>query len=282
MTDVKKSRLRRSAKIRLIEFLRPGFYTPAPYSIEMAFQALRWLIASGVGYSTQHTWHRTSIASLLGGSSPDYSYPKPVESIKDLLHRFHAAVLSDERYSPEIGRWREDKGITAYAELDMRFLHYKPMAGVPHLGFDCERDIQDALNSLFVGAAGKQTAVSLNSIHHKAQVIHKVDVTISPTAFYFTLRYGFLSPEEMKEKGDSEWQYTLASTKPATGTNHRLPEPFLDTLRRALDKYAFVMDSKNAHLMLHLHEKEFVDRKPDPHWGILPEESEGDKVSATD
>lgn len=280
MTEITKPRLRHSAKIKLIEFLRPGGYCPQPYSIEMAFQALRWLIASGVGYSTQHTWHKTSIASLLGGSSPDYSYPTPVESIPDLLRRFHAAVLSDERYAPEIGRWRADKGINAYAELDMHFLHYKPMASVPHLGFNCESDVQKALRSLFVDAAGKRTTVSLNSIHHKAQVIHKVDVTISPTAFYFTLRYGFLSPEEMKEKGDSEWQYTLASTQPATGTNHRLPEPFLDTLRRALDAYAFVVDPKNAHLMLALHEKEFVERKPDSYWGILPEETEGDDVKA--
>jgi hypothetical protein len=281
MTEMKKPRLRHSVKIGLLEFLRPGGCIPHPYSVEMTFQALRWLLASGVGYSTQHEWHKTSVSSLLGGSSADYSYPKPVQSIRDLLSRFHAGILSSETFCPEVGRWRADKGIHAYAEIDMDFLHYKPMASVPHLGFDCEDAVSAALNSLFVGAAGKQTSVSLNSVHHKAQTIHGVDVTISPTAFYFTLRYGFHTPEDMQKEGDSEWPYTLAHTKPATGTNHHLPEPFLDTLRRALDEYAFVTDPKNGHLMKHLHNGTFVDRVPDPYWSRVMDKDQTSEAPQT-
>lgn len=270
MNELKKPRLRHSEKVSLIEFLRPGCYTPSPYSIEMAFQALRHLLASGVGYKTHHRWHTTSITSLLGGYSPDHSYPKPVQSIPDLLSRFHVAILSKNDCNPEVEKWRTDKGVNAYAVLDMRFLHYKPFDGAQHLGFHSERDIQDALNSLFVGAVGKTTAVSLNSIHHKAQVIHKVDVTVTPERFHFTLRYGFHAPDNAPRHGDSEWNYTLASTEAATGSNHRLPEPFLDTLRRALDQYAFLMDPKNGHLM-HNFEDQFVERKADAYWGPVLE-----------
>lgn len=270
--EIKKPRLRRSAKVRLIEFLRPGSYTPDPYSIEMAFQALRHLLASGVGYTTQHHWHTTSVTKLLGGYSPDCGYPKPVQNISDLLSRFHAAVLSRTSFAPEVEKWRKDKGIDAYAELDMKFLHYKPFDGAPHLGFNSERAVKEGLNSLFVDAVGKKTAVSLNCIHHKAQRIHKVDVTISPDGFEFTLRYGFHAPDKAPRHGDSEWNYTLARTQKATGSNHRRPEPFLDTLRRALDQYAFIMDPKNGHLM-HNFEHQFVERKDDPYWGPLLEKA---------
>lgn len=277
MTELKKPRLRHSEKVSLIEFLRPGCYTPSPYSIEMAFQALRHLIASGVGYKTHHRWHTTSITSLLGGYSSDCSYPKPIESIPDLLSRFHDAILSKNSCNPELDKWRTDKGINAYAAIDMQFLHYKPFDPVPHLGFRCEDDVQKALNSLFIDAPGKKTAISLNSIHHAAQVIHKIDVTVSPDAFLFTLRYGFIAPSE---ELDSEWSFTLARTQPATGSNHRKPEPFLDTLRRALDQYAFVMDPNNGHLMQNLQD-EFVERKPDSYWGPRLKQDSADSPAAS-
>lgn len=248
-----KPRFRRSVKVSLVEFLRPSA-APYPYSLEIAFQALRCLVKSGVGYEKQHQWHRTSVSSLLGAQSADNAHPKPIVSVKDLLLRFHAAIFTSG-YA-EVERWRADKGIQAYAELDMDFLHYKPMAPVPHLGFDGESEVKKALVHLLEKSAGQRTGVSLNSVHHSAQVIHQVDITVSPSGFCFVLRYGFEPPGAM----DSEWSYCLASTKKLSGTQSKMDEPFLDTLRRALDSYAFVMNPANAHLTTTLSDDKFVEK----------------------
>lgn len=94
-------------------------------------------------------------------------------------------------------------------------------------------------------AVGQTTAVSLNSVHYAARVVHKIDVTISPTGFSFKLRFGFKSPAE--DPLDSEWEYCLARSVPDNVTPEQ-PEPFLDTLRRAVDKYEFIMNPNNSHL----------------------------------
>jgi hypothetical protein len=262
MTVQMKARRRHTAKVSLIEFLRPGGNCPYPYSIEMAFQTLRYLIASGVGYKTRHHWLTTSISSLLGGSSDDCSYPRPIAGLKDLLQRFQVALFA--RGSAEIDNWRRDKGIHAYAELDLAFLHYKPMAPVQHLGFRSEAAIVKALHALLEESPGETTSISLNSIHPTARVVHQVDVTISPEGFRFSLRYGFHTPEKMREQGDSEWVYCLAETEHGAESKNKQGEPFLDTFRRALDRYAFIMDPRNAHLTTTLSDDAFVAKENVP------------------
>lgn len=254
MTTPLKQRYRHSAKVALIEFLRPGGYSAFPYSIELAFQTLRHLVASGIGYKTQHHWHTTSVSGLLGARSNDSGSCVSIKSLKDLFHRFHLALLTT---SAEGDRWRADKGIHVYATLDLNVLHYKPNSPVAHLGFEGEQDILKRLKIMLENSQGQATSVSLNCIHQTARVIHNVGVVVSPEGFSFELRYGFHAPG----KADSEWNYCLAKTEKALGSNDKLDEPFLDTLRRALDQYAFVMDPNNSHLMLELHNDAFTPKK---------------------
>jgi hypothetical protein len=247
MTIQKKTPRRHGAKVALIEFLRPTSFWPYPYSIEMAFQTMRCLLVSGVGFKTRHPWHTTSVTSLLGGTSPDHSYVRPVRSLEDLRHRFQLALFANG--SPELDAWREARGINAYAVLDLSFLHYKPMAAVTHLGFESEDSVRKTLVDMFEHSAGKTTAVSLNCIHHSARVLHGIDVQFRPEGFSFILRYGFLGPS--KQEPDSEWDYRLAATEK--------DEPFLDTLARAVEAYRFVMDPANGHLTKAL-DGEFISK----------------------
>ena len=255
MNEQKPTRRRHHAKVALVEFLRPSASRYCDYSLEVAFQTMRHFVATGVGYKTRHQWHTTSVTSLLGASSIDgYGYPRPIDSIEELFDRFHVALFT--RSSGEAEAWRKAHGVHAYAELELHFLHYKPFAPVPHLGFQCEDGIKKEVNRLFVEARGKKTSVSLNSIHQGATAIHRVDVTISPEGFWFNLHYGFLTPEEKERtgEGDSEWHYLLAGS--------RKDEPFLDTLRRALNAYDFITDPVNAHLTTTLGDDGFVVKKP--------------------
>lgn len=223
-----KPRTRRSANIALIEFLRPDGYWPSPYSLEMAFQALRWLIASARGeqYVTRHQWHRTCAVGLMGGRGAVNGAGTPVKSLADLQRRFQLALLAGANGRPEVARWREDKGIHVDAVVTMAFRHYKPFSPPLHLPFRSEAAVHDAVNQLLEKSAGKILTTQLNSVHAGAKVIHNVDVSIGHDGFDFTLRYGFVDPAV--SKNDSEWAYSLASTE--------ADEPFLDTLARAIAK----------------------------------------------
>lgn len=221
-----KARTRRSAKIALIEFLRPDHYWPNPYTIEIAFQALRWLIASAAGseYQTQHQWHRTCAVGLMGGEGAVNGGCKPIKSLSDLRSRFHNAVLAKGDCRPEIQRWRDDKGIHVGAVIDMAFHHYKPFSPPGHLPFRCEADVIKALEQMLERSAGRILTTQLNSVHAGAKVIHSVDVSVGASGFRFCLHYGFVDPTV--DKHDSEWSHQLAKTE---GN-----EPFLDTLDRAI------------------------------------------------
>lgn len=252
----KKSRRRTSCDVSLVEFMRQECFWPLPYSIEMAFQVLRCLMVSGIGYKTDHRWHTTSVSSLVGGQSPDNYYPKPIISIDDLRQRFLSLMFNGQS---EVEQWRREKGINAYATVPMEFLHYKPLDGAPALGFQSEHDIKNALDFLLVKAAGQHTSVSLNSIHHSAKAVHGVDITIEPDGFCFTLRFGFLTPEQRKTKPDSEWDFCLARTQRDMSAKNEA-EPFLDTLRRALDCYAFITRPENGHLTTRLNDRAFIPK----------------------
>ena len=238
-TAEKRARTRRRARIELIEFLRPDYYWPNPYTLEMAFQVLRWLIksATGGGYVTQHQGHRTCAVGLMGGVGAVNGACKPILSLADLRSRFHAAILGATRYRPEVQRWRTDKGISADAVLEMDIRHYSPRRAPPsHLPWQCDRDIEIALTVLLEKSPGRKLAVSLNSVHRSARRVHSVGILVGPNGFEFELRYGFKDPR--KERFDSEWNHTLAQTESE--------EPFLDTLARAIAEFDRLCDVRLA------------------------------------
>lgn len=225
----KKPRARRSADIALIEFLRPGSNWPIPYSTEMAFQALRWLITSAMGdqYITRHTWHDTCPVGLMGGVSAVNGGFRPVLNLMDLRHRFHMALLMRDDFRPEIARWREEKGIAVDAVIRMHFRHYKPMSPPAHLPWHSEDAINKSLTGLLEQSHGKILSTQLNSVHVGARVVHRVDVAIGASGFNFLLHYGFVDPAV--DRMDSEWSHCLAMTEG--------DEPFLDTLARAVTAF---------------------------------------------
>lgn len=221
-----RPRTRRSAKIALIEFLRPDHAWPNPYTIEIAFQALRWLIASASGeqYVTRHQWHQTCAVGLMGGRGAVNGGCQSIKSLSDLRSRFHNAVLARTIDRPEIARWREDKGIHVDATIHMTFRHYKPFNLPPHLPFRSEDSIVKALENMLGHSSGRILTTQLNPVHAGAKVIHSVDITVGASGFWIWLHYGFVDPSVNVH--DSEWTHQLAKTEG--------DEPFLDTLARAI------------------------------------------------
>lgn len=198
------------------------------YSVEMAFQALRFLIASasGSGYVTRHHWHSTCAVGLMGGAGAVNGGCELVNSMDDLRSRFHSALLSKTYPGSEVDRWRRDKGIDVNAVIRMPFRHYKPFHPPSHLPWRCEDDVRKDLTELLVNSVGIKLAASLNSVHRSANVVHSVGIRVGPESFNFELAYGFKDPRI--DNFDSRWYETLASTEG--------DEPFLDTLARAIHR----------------------------------------------
>lgn len=233
-----KQRTRRSAKIELIELLRPDHSWPSPYSLEMAFQVLRCLIASATGdeFIEQHEWHTTCAVGLMGGAGAKNGACRPVTSLADLKDRFVQALLTRTDYRPEVARWREKTGIHVGAVLDMKFRHYKPFYPPNHLPWASEAQITAAIEGLLQKSIGKKLAVQLNPYHAEARVIHGVGIVVGARSFRFILQYGFHDPRV--EPIDSSWDVTLAETL--------RDEPFLDTLARAIAQYAQLTGANEA------------------------------------
>jgi hypothetical protein len=225
----KKPRTRQSADIALIEFLRPNGYWPMPYSTEMAFQSMRWLVTSAMGdqYVTRHRWHDTCPVGLMGGVSAVNGGGRPVRSLADLRQRFHMALLARDDFRPEVARWREDKGVVIDAVIRMHFRHYKPMSPPAHLPWHSEDGINKSLTQVLEQSQGKILTTQLNSVHAGARVVHRVDVGIGSSGFNFSVHYGFVDPAV--DRMDSEWSHCLAMTEG--------DEPFLDTLARAITAF---------------------------------------------
>lgn len=220
-----KPRTKRSARVALIELLRPDGYWPEPYSLEMAFQALRCLIASAAGdeFKEQHEWHTSCAVGLMGGVGAMNGQCRPITCLADLKDRFKQALLARTYWRPEVARWRTAKGIHVDTVLNLRFRHYKPFYPPKHLPWNSEAQIRSALDALLQASIGKRLCVSLNSVHKRARVVHAVGIYVSSRRFRFELRYGFRDPR------GSYWAETLAMTQ------H--DEPFLDTLARAVSRY---------------------------------------------
>lgn len=233
-----KPRTRRFADVALIELLRPDPYWPDPYSTEMAFQALRGLIASASAdeFVEHHQWHTSCAVGLMGGAGAKNGACRAIASRADLRERFIEALLARPRWRPEVARWRTAKGIHVDAVLRMRFRHYKPYHPPAHLPWRSEADITAALDALLEKSVGSRLAVALNSVHDAARVVHSIGIVVGATGFKFVLRYGFVDPRE--DRFDSEWAETLAQTV--------RDEPFLDTMARAVARFAELTTSRQT------------------------------------
>lgn len=227
---MQKPRTRRSATIRLIEFLRPDPFWPWPYSLEMGFQALRWLIASAADarFIEPHQWHTSCAVGLMGGEGAQNGACRPITSLDDLKQRFVYALLGSDRHHPEVTRWREHCGIHPTAEIEMRFRHYKPHYPPSHLPWRSEAQIREALTALLERCPGQKLNVQLNSVHRRARVVQRVGIYIGPRRFRFVLNYGF--NDARRDPCASTWSAELATS--------RNDEPFLDVLARAVEQYS--------------------------------------------
>ncbi len=151
-----KPRTRRFADVALIELLRPDPYWPDPYSTEMAFQALRWLIASASSeqFVEEHRWHTSCAIGLMGGAGARNGACRAIRSRTDLRERFIQALLARPAWRPEVARWRAAKGIHIDAVVRMKFRHYKPYYPPAHLPWRSEADIKESLDSLLEKSTG--------------------------------------------------------------------------------------------------------------------------------
>lgn len=224
-----KPRTRRFADVALIELVRPDPYWPDPYSTEMAFQALRWLIASASGdaFVEEHRWHTSCAVGLMGGAGAQNGACRAIRSRADLRERFIQALLARPAWHPEVARWRAAKGIHIDAVVRMKFRHYKPYYPPAHLPWRSEADITESLDSLLEKSIGTRLAVALNPVHDDARIIHDIGIIVGARYFDFLLHYGFVDPRV--DPCDSEWTESLART---IGD-----EPFLDTLARAVARF---------------------------------------------
>lgn len=215
------------ARIDLIEFLRPEPLWPYPYSLEMAFSVLRWLIetASHPQFEEQYEYHRSSAAGVMGAEGAINGAGRPIANIDDLKNRFVDALLMSDRCRPDVTRWREAHGISPMSHHEMRFAHYKPHHLPAHLPWRSESEVRQALRDLLERSTGRKLAVSLNSVHKRARTIQRVGVMVAPKYFRFVLNYGLT--DARKNRYDSTWTHELAMSKKG--------EPFLDTLARAIE-----------------------------------------------
>jgi hypothetical protein len=209
-----RGKLKRSAEIRFIEFVRPDGYWPYPYSTEQAFQVFRWMVTTGKEYTK---FGAPGVTELLSTNPTclNFSRVHPITSREDLRKRFHYALLSNYG-TPFVDQWRKANSISVTESRRLHFPHYTPFMGAG--AYESERDIKDALDALLGKSRGKVLNVSLNDCHKRARWVGGVDIVVSEQGFSFNMDYGY-------EK-DSGWNHILA----ATNKN----EPFIDTMHRAI------------------------------------------------
>jgi hypothetical protein len=204
------SKIKTRAKIRFIDFLRPGSF-PYPYTIEQALHVFRWMISTGAAYQK---YMHSGVYELLSMKPTciNHNSVDSITSLDDLRCRFHWALLSAGD-SPIVKEWKQDMGISIQGEKILVFPHYTPFENT-----QSEADIQKALKSLLNESRGTVLNVSLNDCHPKAQWVGGVRLKVCPEKFSFVIDYGY--------KNNTGWDYELAITKDN--------EPFTDTFNRAI------------------------------------------------
>jgi len=219
------TRKRTSAKLSLIEFVRPvsDGYWPNPYSVEQAFELARWMLATGQAYPHPDRWVNAGVPWLLSASEGAIR----IRKLEDLRETIHRGILGREQNDAHT-RWRVDHNIRVDAEIVLPYRHNKPHSGAPYLGMECESDVKNELKAFLSTAAGTRMKAQLNSVHARAKVIHSVDINVLPDGFSFRVYFGFNA--HRPGQSDSEWSHVLARTKHG--------ETFLDTFARARHELA--------------------------------------------
>lgn len=218
----------RRFSVKLIEFVRPDSYWPSPYTLEQAFCTLQHFVRTGAEpqYQTPGQWGRSGPLELMNGSgvvsSPGLN---AITSIAGLREVFHRALLARPVSDGQVD-WRRDHKIDVSQSLVIPQRVYRPFDGARHLDLSCEADIHKRLEAMFgKDDAGKQMAISLNSVHNDVRTLHGMSVKVTSNGFLFSLKYGDRHPTEF----GSAWEEILAMSR--TG------ETFVDTLDRAYRVY---------------------------------------------
>jgi hypothetical protein len=224
MTETKDIQSR--FKVSFIEFIRPDSW-PYPYSIEQAFQVLRWMTATGVNYRAETRWGDQGVFEVLSKSPSCRGFPgvSPITSLEDLQQRFHYAILSRSQ-QPIVEKWRRDHDILPDGKATIPYPIHKDWGVRPP--FKNQVELKNALTELLEPPKNQkvQMAVALNSVHGKeTATYHDVQIKIKSTGFVFILRYG----DEARHAFGSRWDEVIAST--------RGNETFIETAVRAYTNY---------------------------------------------
>lgn len=224
MTDTKDVQSR--FKVSFIELIRPGSW-PYPYTIEQAFQVLRWMTATGFEYRADTRWGDQGVFEVLSmkPSCRGFSSVDPITSLADLQKRFHYAILSKSENSV-VDNWRRDHDILPDGKATIPYPVHKDW-GVRE-PFKNQDDLKKALTELLEPPKGQklQMAVALNSVHGmETAIYHDVQIKVSRNGFAFILRYG----DEARHAFGSRWDEVIAST--------RGNETFIETAVRAYTNY---------------------------------------------
>jgi len=215
------TRKRASAQLSLIEFVRPvseGFW-PAPYSLEQAFELLRWMVATGASYRSPGRWVDEGVHRMLGVEQFGTIRLKSVAQLRESIHR----GLLGREHNDAHRQWRADHGIRVDGTVVVQCRHNKPFTGAPYPGLTSEAGVRDAVDTFFGTPAGTRLKAQLNSVHRRARVVHRAEIHMDAEGFRFLLYYGFNA--HRPGQSDSEWSYVLARS--------RAGETFLDTFARA-------------------------------------------------
>ena len=201
---------------------------PYPYGLDQAFEALRYLALSGLGYERQDRWTTYTLAQLLSQTKDNvslsgfssYHSVRPVTSIADLKSRFLYALLGDrESFYQD---WRDAMNIALDTSISFRCPHRgKAFHPITLPGKHNSVAVHEALTNMLEGARGMTLTPQLNPVHEQARNIRTVKVAIGKEGFDFIVDYGFQG---------STWSTSIAAS--------RKGEPFVDTLQRA---YAIFM-----------------------------------------
>lgn len=234
-TTPEKPRRNKSFKTDLIELLRPDSYWPQPLTVERAFELMRWMISTGdQKYTSSLRWGYAGVAELLtDGGGLSIQQMKPIQSLEDLRHRLHHAILARPQSEGQI-KWREDHNINVNATITVKHPTYAAFDGASHLGWRSEGDIIKALDAMLRPAVDRRMAASLNCVHKETvNWFHHVRIGIGEKrGFRFLLTYG----ERPSSPGASCWTDEIAVS--------RAGESFLDTMARARDVMALIIDGQ--------------------------------------
>jgi hypothetical protein len=209
-------------ELNLIELVRPPSYWPYPYSIEQAFQTLRWMITTGDGFQDPGRWGSSGVREILSASSGvGLSGVAPIRSLEDLRQRFHYAILANGGKS--VVQWREEFDIRVGGRVTIPFAVHKD---AHHSAvFQSQAHVGEELKRMLQPKPGQSMKVSLNYVHHDARTLHNVEIHVSKTGFKFVLWFGDAPKSEMH----SHWDETLAASREG--------ETFLQTFARARDNF---------------------------------------------